>query len=159
MNRMSANPATVWSAEEEAELRRLHALRPALSYTEIGAKIGRKRNACIGKAHRLKLPDRSDMKNHGRPRAEPSTLGIKRRRGPVSPARLVAAARQKANAVRPEPSPVRVVLADAQDGCRWPCGDHPFVFCAAEVERGQVYCGEHCRLAYRPRSAAPRRAA
>ena len=149
---MSANPATVWSAEEIAELTRLHAQRdPALSFTQIAAKLGRKRSACIGKAHRLKLPDRTAMKNHGRPRAEPSTTVTWRRRGPVSPVRLAAAQRQRANAVRSEPAPVHVVLLDGSDGCRWPCGDHPFVFCAAVVVRGQVYCGEHCRLAYRPK--------
>jgi hypothetical protein len=155
---MSANPATVWTTEEIAELTRLHAQRePALSYTEIGAKIGRKRNACIGKAHRLKLPDRSDMRSHGRPRAEPSTLGIKRRRGPVSPTRIIDVKRRAGEprksvaAARSEPQPVRTVLLNGSDGCRWPAGDHPFVFCGGTVERGQVYCGEHCRLAYRPK--------
>ena len=149
---MSANPATLWTSEEIAELRRLHAQRdPALSFTQIAAKLGRKRSACIGKAHRLKLPDRSEMRNHGRP-VKASTTVAWRRRGPVSPARLEAAARQReAYRLRTEPSAPRPVLLDGSDGCRWPCGDHPFVFCAAVVVRGQVYCGEHCRLAYRPR--------
>lgn len=150
---MTADPATLWTAEEVIELRRLHALTPVLSYTQIAAKIGRKRNACIGKAHRLELPDRSEMKNHGRP-VKASTSVVKRRRGPVSPTRLVAAARQRIMAKRPGPRPVRLVLADGSDGCRWPTGDHPFVFCAAEVMKGQAYCGEHCRLAYKPRRAA-----
>ena len=151
---MSANPATLWSADEIADLTRLHAQRePSLSFTQIAVKLGRKRSACIGKAHRLKLPDRSEMRRHGRPvKSRAAIAGWKgRRRGPVSPTRLVAAARQKAMAARPEPSPVRVVLADAQDGCRWPCGDHPFVFCAGPVEKGQVYCEPHCRIAYRPK--------
>ena len=144
---MSANPATVWTPDEIAELTRLHAQRPALSFTQIAAHLGRKRCACIGKAHRLKLPDRSEMRSHGRPRSAPI-----RRRGPVSPARLEAAARQR-EAYRPrvETGTPRTVLLDASDGCLWPSGDRPFTFCGCQVKKGLPYCEPHAAIAYRPK--------
>lgn len=150
-------PGSPWSTEEDTELRRLHALVPALSYTQIAAHIGRKRNACIGRSHRLKLPDRSAFRSHGRPAAKSGPKPGGTRRGPVSPNRLFNAKlrRDAPRAPHATKSPrlARVVLADGSDGCRWPTGDNPFVFCAAVVDKDQVYCGEHCRLAYRPRRA------
>ena len=139
---MSANPATLWTPEEDARLRELHAQRnPTLSYTEIAAVIGRKRNSCIGRAHRLDLPDRSEMRNHGR-RSAPI-----HRHGPVSTTRLF-------NAQHRQVAAVRTVLADGSAGCLWPSGDRPFTFCGCPVEKGLPYCAEHARLAYRPRRAA-----
>lgn len=162
MTALTPGYGTPWSAEEDTELRRLHALVPALSYTQIAAHIGRKRNACIGRSHRLDLPDRSAFRSHNRlaggsaaHKSGPKPGGT--RRGPVSPSRLFNAGLRQPPApglsAAKSPRLVRVVLADGSDGCRWPTGDNPFVFCAAVVDKDQVYCGEHCRLAYRPRRA------
>jgi len=32
--------------------------------------------------------------------------------------------------------------------CRWPLGDHPFLFCAAPATPGVSYCPEHHKMAY-----------
>lgn len=143
---------SAWTPDEDAELRRLHALTPVLSYTQIAAHIGRKRNACIGRAHRLDLPDRSEMKNHGRPAAKSGPKPGGTRRGPVSHARLFNA-KIKREAVSSGPRLVRTVLADGSDGCLWPSGERPFVFCGCQVMKGLPYCEGHARLAYKPRTA------
>jgi GcrA cell cycle regulator len=149
-----------WTAEEDAELRRLVTVTPALSYTQIAVQIGRKRNACIGRAHRLALPDRHEFCKSGLPAKSGPKPGMKRR-SPVSPAGALTGTKLAAirltrskRAARIAWAGVRTVLADSSDGCRWPCGDHPFVFCAEPVEKGLPYCAGHARIAYRSRSAA-----
>jgi hypothetical protein len=37
------------------------------------------------------------------------------------------------------------------DGCRWPIGDHPILFCnSVVVERTNPYCDKHSKLSYVP---------
>jgi len=51
---------------------------------------------------------------------------------------------------RPDPRPGAVALLDlAPDGCRWPSGEGPYLFCNEPREFGVSYCGPHCCLAYR----------
>jgi GcrA cell cycle regulator len=46
----------IWTAEADAELRRLHA--QGKSYKAIGAALGISKNSVVGRAHRLQLPAR-----------------------------------------------------------------------------------------------------
>ena len=52
---------------------------------------------------------------------------------------------------RPDPRPGQVPLLElVPDGCRWPSGEGAaMLFCNEPQEPGQVYCSEHCCLAYR----------
>lgn len=56
-----------WTDERIATLKRMH--RAGLSFSQIGAKLGVSRNACIGKAGRLELPGRLQLRGPRKPRA------------------------------------------------------------------------------------------
>lgn len=47
-----------WTDERDALLRKLWAVRPMMSATEIAERLGTTKHSIIGKARRLKLPGR-----------------------------------------------------------------------------------------------------
>jgi len=53
----------------------------------------------------------------------------------------------------PDTNPVPVHMHRDVDGCRWPIGDHPTLFCNAVTDRGQKqqYCATHSKLSYSAR--------
>lgn len=132
-----------------------------LSYSRIGARLGCSRNACLGKAHRLKIAlPRTSTFNRTK-KSSPK----KRRRDPtpVPPPpssrlrKLLAEARPPADPyVEPPmdtPVPGGKVMADLEtEDCRWPHGDprhEHFRFCARPRAEGLSYCATHACVAYR----------
>lgn len=113
-----------WIPADDEELIRLWD-DSTLSTVQIGARLGKSKNAIIGRARRLGLPARTARK---------------------LPTRKLSA--------EDGPSPVGesgVTLLEIEDGqCRWHVSgvgteSH---YCAQPVERGKPYCKVHCAKAY-----------
>jgi len=129
------------------------------STAEIGRRLGVSKNAVVGKAHRLDLPDRpspirrdSPPQPRPAPRARPSLPPLP---SLTSTPTLVATAYRQVRGperspVAPAPSSVRP-LGTRIVACCWPNGDPGkpgFRFCEADSVPGRPYCDEHCIVAY-----------
>lgn len=131
-----------WTDERVALLKKLWG--EGKTAAEIASTLGGvTRNAVIGKAHRLKLSNRTS---------------------PIQPAKKVAKAPANTS-TPPAPLPKRpkIKSSDIPRGqglsllelkpsqCRWPSGDprdDDFGFCGERCSTGLPYCDEHARIAY-----------
>lgn len=145
---MSFEPS--WSDEKTELLRSLWT--EGLSASDIGKKVGKTRNAVLGKAHRLGLASRID---------------IERPQRPSTPRVYVPKVKME------EPEPILeppLVLDDGSNvtvltindrHCRWPIG-HPnedtFHFCGLAPKADRPYCEAHARKAYQPQQSHRRKA-
>jgi GcrA cell cycle regulator len=113
---------TTWDDDSVRVLRELWA--EGLSIAEIGKRMGRTKNAVVGKAHRMCLPPRpSPVKYRSAPEPEMKPI-------------------------------VEAPIEHAAVGCFWPFGypgEDGFHFCGAEKALGRSYCAEHLAIAYVPR--------
>lgn len=123
-----------------------------LSASEIGAVMGKTRNAVLGQVHRRGLPSRTTLKRL------PGGFPAKPRKFHMT-ARRRAAVHVDASIPLPKPDPVdlgpdvwapipgtRPVTMDAigKGMCRWPIGEgRPFLFCGCETDDGSSYCTSH----------------
>lgn len=132
---VGANPWQIGGEPLVNRLRELHAARPQFSFeliarkltSEFGIRISR--NAAIGKATRIGLPDRLPQVGFG-----------SRPKGPRP---------RLADVV-----PLHASLVDlTYDQCRYPYGDGPFTFCGCPTINGLSYCEPHHRLTHLARSA------
>ncbi len=129
------------------------------STAEIGRRLGVSKNAVVGKAHRLDLPDRPSPIRKGsapRPRAAP------RPRPSLPPLPSLKSAPLPVVTAYPQaPVPGRILAALMPASvpslgtrvmpCCWPIGQPGkpgFRFCEADSVPGRPYCDEHCRDAY-----------
>jgi GcrA cell cycle regulator len=135
-----------WTDERVALLTRLW--NGGLSGSQIAAELGGlTRNAVIGKANRLGLPERKPAK--ARPRKPAPRPAYHR---PTSPRRFPALRPQLPDAQSTLGS---IALLDLRDHhCRWPVGDprrSGFAFCGerADLAAKRPYCPHHARIAYR----------
>ena len=150
---------TAWTDADDARLRELVAEN--LSYAAIGQLIGRNKNSCIGRAHRLGI--------HTRDKKPISVRKVKKD---------VAKAVVKLFPPKPAPEPVKA--APAQDNkpqpryeqpeasttalgkprtlmglkphhCKFPVGerDGMHLFCCGKRDGMKPYCVDHSLLAYR----------
>ena len=134
--------AAGWPDQTIADL--LALWEEGLSASTIGRRIGKSKNAVIGKAHRLGLPSRPTPIQPPAP-PKPQPVRVKRTSLPSLPS--VAAA----PVVHiPSPRPSRM----ARETCRWVLsapGERPLLFCEdAAVSYNKPYCAAHCALAYVP---------
>lgn len=152
-----------WSIAADDELtRHWHA---GLTTREIGMIMGKTKNAVIGRVRRINLPMRRaatrganygtrgerardtiranyHMPRERQPRPKPAP------RAPRPPKIIVLATEaEKAAAWLALPGSRPKSLLDIRDHmCRWPVGEHPFLFCADPVMEGQSYCAHHHKL-------------
>ncbi len=109
----------MWTPERIELLKQLWA--QGLSAAVIGAQLEITRNAVIGKARRLDLPNRAAVR-----------VIKKKPREYVPPRKLPL-----------------TNLGNRE--CRWPIGDprhDDFAFCGNETVTGRSYCEQHCAVAY-----------
>jgi GcrA cell cycle regulator len=160
---------TPWTDAKIARLTRLWA--EGLATAEIGRRLNLSKNAVVGKAHRLRLPERPSPvkpREGGQPRriapapppgrrpGRPTLPGLACLRRP-----LAAAAPDPASLPGPDPqaSPHGVpTQRRAAQPCCWPLGEPGsprFRHCEAPATTGKPYCAAHCRLAYVRGRAAP----
>lgn len=135
----------VWTEELKTRLRELHADEDLL-FGAIAAQLSQEfgvtltRNACIGKAGRMRL-----VRRHPRPpqtRRRAITLGM--------PPETVPRVLPRWRVCEPPAPPAgeRLTLLQLTDNtCRWPYGDRvPYLFCGAATA-GKTYCAYHTGVA------------
>jgi len=161
---------TVWTEGTIARLRALWAERH--STAEIGRHLGVSKNAVVGKAHRLQLPQRPNPIQRGgastgtprstAPRRTQKSSLLPPRRAPRS-CRQPLPASQLRDRCGGECRPVPPVTAAAMPPklgskpCCWPLGEPSrpgFRFCGAPAVQSKPYCPAHDDLAHvRPRAS------
>lgn len=155
-----------WSDEMIIRLRALW--DEGVSTAEIGRRLGVSKNAAVGKAHRLDLPERPSPINFpSQPRA-PKPVRV--RAAPSLPTLAclvpaVPAPNIPTRATHREPTPVqlpRPVIAVPKPAiapssfktCQWIYGDsRPARFCEAATQAPSSYCAEHHARCYTTRAA------
>src|SRR5262245_62652770 len=138
----------LWS---KATVRNLHfAYCNGLTFTQMGALLGRTRNAVSGKIERLRRADPERWRL--RPREWPTKGSSPRARiqTPLPPL-------EGSIFLEDDDVPFKVDIPDLalfrleQGECRWPIGDvgaKGFRFCAEEAAPGCPYCALHMRVAH-----------
>lgn len=138
-----------WYEEEIDRLRTLWDTRgddgKPLSTAEISRRLGKSKNAVVGKAHRLCLE----------PRPSPilrSNPGCGHRRRPPRPRiTLPDLSVPKHEIVVPPPPPEPPAPPPHKlpiMRCCWLIGEKPWVYCDDPTVPGRVYCLPHCKRAY-----------
>jgi len=140
-----------WTDTAISNLRRLW--DEGHSTAEIGRRLGVSKNAVVGKAHRLDLPQRpSPIRRSTHPARTPAprpkvTLPVQ-----MPPAASVQAAPALPLTPAPPPVPSISCRRGLSQPCCWPLGEpgRPgFRFCDAAADNGKPYCAEHRALAYK----------
>lgn len=137
---------TPWSEERMDRLATLY--RNGWSFSMIAAEIGLSRNAVIGKAHRMKLPDRFETVQ---------CLPHPRHRRRKTPAKSVARHKievRQRPALSPEPRYHCSIIDLGNRSCRYPmwhgnAAPNERFYCGcpdASVADGISYCREHALL-------------
>lgn len=152
-----------WSDEDKTALRQM--AMDGMSASEIGATFSppRSRNAVIGVCHRAKpkieLKGLSPVAPRPPRKRVERVIRIKKEskrqpppkpiHHPVAEPDFELAPPLRADAFAPLPGSAPIRVADHKDGCRWPIGDGPFLFCNEAVSSGH-YCATHAQVAHRP---------
>ena len=140
-----------WSDDRVALLKKLQA-DSNLSFNLMGGELNRlpgpmlSRNAVIGKAKRLGLPERgkqfgAHLPRKGRSRAISQTTVIHLKKPlPEEPITVAESA---------DASPKHIALIElTASTCRWPYGNKaPFTFCGCTPKEGSPYCAPHAKQA------------
>ena len=150
----------VWTEKAIATLRRLHA--EDLSFAKIADEIGGgvTRNAVIGKAKRLGLPDRRLKETSGK--RQPRKMRPKPRRpGMVRPPIVKVTPLPSPSPEPPDCDPISLMAAGFGQ-CRFPVrdfkgADEPF-FCGAPSDVGHSYCAWHRKIAAGQGTSSERKA-
>jgi len=154
---------TDWLPEHDAALRK-H-LRAEMTALAAAAALNREfrtsytRNSVIGRARRIQVPLVSRaVQHHGGHLV--STDSAPKPKKAITPAQRPDIAIRKAVSgpkapaapfqPRPDPRPGQVPLLElAHDGCKWPSGEGPFLFCNHRQNNKGPYCAPHARIAGR----------
>ncbi len=152
-----------WNDEAITRLRTLW--NEGHATAEIGRRMGITKNAVVGKAHRLDLPERPSpiLRNGPAKSGKPPGLTPRtpRTKGPTLPmigeSKPAGASATAATTPQPPTAPLRTVAATlaapvrrvSGEPCCWPIGEpgtRGFRYCDAATERGRPYCPEHADL-------------
>jgi hypothetical protein len=140
---------TDWSKDMLVAFRDLYQQRPELSFDKIATQMSNAfdvtltRNACIGKSHRLGLPQRGHRTGPRKPYPHPKEKVIKMKRVKLdAPITLPLTPR--------EPVPFTALIYDLEQGiCHWPSGTlydrPPFFYCGEPAVIGRPYCDAHMK--------------
>jgi hypothetical protein len=154
-----------WTDADDARLRELVAEN--LSYAAIGGLMGRNKNSCIGRAHRLGIHTR-DTKPISVKKVKKDVAKAVVKLFPPKPAPAPEPVIPKAPAPaqdnnpqpryeQPEASTTpfgkpRTLMGLKPHHCRFPVGerDGQHLFCCGKRDGMRPYCVEHAALSYRP---------
>lgn len=129
-----------WTEEQDSVLRTM--AEAGRSAREIGAVLGKSRNAIVGRCHRAKIKLAGTFSGAAAGRAS----GVSRKKTTVK-------AKPKVDAPLRAPTAKMLRLTQLTERtCKWPVGDPlkpGFGFCGVEVE-DKPYCRFHRGLAYQP---------
>jgi GcrA cell cycle regulator len=147
-----------WPVETIDTLKRL--IAEGLTFSQIGARLGKSRNAVIGKAHREGLSGTSDYKKCHKPARPGGRVPKARKLKPWRELQVRKSAAVFENApFIPGPELViplkerKGILDLGENDCRWPIGDPQkadFHFCNRCKVPGLPYCETHARRAFLP---------
>lgn len=145
-----------WTEENIAAAK--DGMEAGLSASQIGARLGVSRNTVIGKMRRIGVR---------------SANGRGHQPGVPAPWKLIPKIKPNKQTVRAKPKwtqPPPIAAEEPMEvpfelpactttfdelppnGCRWPSGDGPFLFCGDTQLDGYPYCAGHCSIAYHPTS-------
>lgn len=147
-----------WTIEEDATLKELYC--EGYSSRQISDRLGRTRNAVVGRWDRLGLNGSAlkDLRWN-------STQAVTRRSNGMSKTQQDAKANndrpvwhrtpddEKQEPYIPKLDPVAApmmigIMELTSKTCRWPYGTENFLYCGCRTEPGRVYCPEHARRAW-----------
>jgi hypothetical protein len=143
-------PGNLWTTEMLAAFRELYAQQPELPFRTIAATMSATfdvpftSNACIGKAHRIGLPQRG---NRTAPR-KPYTHAKKKEKLKMIKVRVEAPIPPPVEPERPAWATGGLLIQELREGdCKWPLGPTyarpPFVYCGTPSLLGRSYCKTH----------------
>lgn len=151
-----------WTDEQVDELKRMHA--EGLSFSEIGAALGGiTRNACIGKARRIGLPMRIDVRRDPTVRRVRASRADPERRIRVRPIVEFIAEDSVIEPIRELPAEAipqeqRKTFAELKPHhCRFIYGDTlsgDYFYCGGKKYRG-AYCAYHHGVTHQPARVSP----
>ena len=131
----------LWTNEEDAIM--LEMIKAGNSASIIAEKLGRTRNAVIGRSHRLVAKKGDEARLDVNRLVAIPAIAIKNRK----PTKTKVNTRDVED--RPElPKMIESLLALRHDQCRWPLEDG---FCQHQKIPNSPYCAKHTRMAFRPR--------
>ena len=147
---MTDNAKNVWTPDMLSAFRRLYQQKPELPFPVIAARmseafgIALTTNACIGKAHRLGLPQRGLRTG---PR-KPYNPGTKKEKVKMIKVRVNAPVPPPVEIERPGWAAGGLTIYETREGdCKWPLGPTfarpPFVYCGEPSLLGRPYCKTH----------------
>lgn len=146
------SPSVMWPAEHENALREL-VLAGAGSHSIMAGMLNERfrtaysRNAVIGKVSRMGM----HLTWAPHPVKKKASKSPARRRRPAPTAKMIPIEVDLSVFRCVEVEPKNVALVDlSSDGCRWPYGDGPFVFCDHPKLGSAPYCGSHLILSRGP---------
>jgi hypothetical protein len=159
---MAAPLHTKWTVEDDLRLSSL--IERGLSFSAIGAEMGRSKNACIGRAHRARGVFTKDTKpvppKKVKPAPAPRQAAKPVERLFVPPIPAVAVMQDNAPTplyAMPEASTTaygspRPLLSLEAHHCRFPAmeRDGQHLFCSAPRDGLGPYCRDHALLCLRP---------
>ena len=136
-----------WTPQIDDLLRRLYMGR--LTFRDIATRMNEElglsltRNACIGRARRLKF----QLRNGAFPKSPKPPKPRKRSRKQVKVQTEPVSAHLH---LAPPLVPGALTMLQLTSGtCRWPSGDRPpYTYCGAPVHDDRPFCLAHCQLAY-----------
>jgi GcrA cell cycle regulator len=154
-----------WAEDTIQRLRKLW--DEGLSTAAIGRQLGVTKNAVVGKAHRLRLPQReSPIRYTSEPRPrKPRTPRVAKDSLPLlaclsgsapppAPLKVYVPRIRHPEAPMALPTPAKSVFVSPPKPCCWPLGDpkdkENFRFCDEPSKFGRPYCRKHCEIAYIP---------
>jgi hypothetical protein len=133
-----------WTAEIQDAFETLLGLEEALTFKEVAKRLTDQfglpftRNACIGRAHRTRLPPRPVYSAKPRkPKGKTMTIRID---APILPPEAVA-----------PPNGHDLTIYQLHHGdCRYPSNENrpPYTYCGRPAHEGLSYCPEHCAIVY-----------
>lgn len=134
-----------WTATRVDDLRRM--IEQKYSSSQAAVELGITRSAAIGKAHRLGINFKSEIKTNSTVQATVRRKRIAQRKFKVIP-------------MEPEPDSRNLEFGELEkNDCRYPVTeDRPFLFCGQPKAEGSSYCAHHHHKCWQPAPARVREA-
>lgn len=144
-----SEPAKKW--EEEDDRRLAEMVASGAPFSIAAHQLGRTRNSCIGRAHRLGLTGGANSRPRTAPRIGPPRPPAKPR--VIGPVPIEAIFAPVVEAVQPAAVDGPTILTISHRQCRWAIGEGDVIgrhiFCGKATDGVSSYCCRHKRLSYR----------
>lgn len=151
---------TSWNIEHDARLTQLHGQADAPSFNSMASTINSEfgtdftRNACIGRASRMRLAKRlNNIKSSFEKQAPPPKIKNESRQRYSPESKRMVTIFENVEIVglhcaEVEPRGLALLELEPSD-CRWPYGDRDISFCGHGKMEGSSYCQAHFALSRR----------